>query len=159
MKGQIFIFTAIAITLALFFALPDFQQEIYLPDTNLYQLENIAKQYNNWIAYLSINNYNILDFGNFVRDNYSNLEFIYLLTENKTYKIANFFGNNLNITINDKNFIINTSSFKESYFQNEIDLTSNFLNFTYIPENNYSGAIFLRINKGTVKLELLKIFK
>lgn len=159
MKGQIFILGALAITLAFFFAIPKFQQQIYLPDLDLSQLENIAKQYNKWIAYASIESYNILDFGEVVKDNYPNLEFVYLLSENQALKIVNFFDYNLSVTINGENLTLKPFSYEQTNFQEEINFTSNFVNFSYKPNHTYSGAIFLRINKGITELTLLKIFK
>jgi hypothetical protein len=159
MKGQIFILAALAITLAFFFVIPKFQQEIYLPDIDTSQLENIAMQYNKWVAYTSIDNYNILDFGDFVKQNYPHLEFVYLLAENQDLKIANFFDKDLNVSVNGHVFLIKQNSYNETTFVDKIIFNSEFTNFTYIPENNYSGAIFLRVNKGIVKVQLLKIFK
>jgi hypothetical protein len=159
MKGQIFILATLAITLAIFFTIPKFQQEIYLPNIDMSQLENIATQYNKWIAYASIESYNILDFGNFVKQNYPNLEFIYLLAENQNLKIVNFFDNEINCSVNGENFIIAQNSYGETSFSDEIIFNSSFANFTYTPKNIYSGVIFLRTDKGIVKLELLKIFK
>ena len=159
MKGQVFILAALAVAFAIFFAIPKFQEEIYLPKIDNAQLENIATQYNKWIAYTSIENYNILDFGNFVKQNYSYLEFIYLLTENKNVKIANYFDNPITCTINDQNLSISPNSYEEITFTNKIIFNSSFINFSYTPKNDYSGAIFLRMNSGVVKLELLKIFK
>ena len=159
MKGQIFILASLAIAVAIFLSIPRFQQEIYFPNIEALQLENIAAQYNKWIAYASIEDYDILSFGNYVKQNFDNLEFIYLLAENKTLKIANFFDTEINCSVNGKNFTIPRNSSKETLFLGKIVFNSSFANFSYVPRNNYSGAIFLISNKGIVKSKLLKIFK
>ena len=158
MKGQIFILGALAITLAFFFAIPAFQQEIYLPDTDLSQLENIAYEYNKWIAYSSIDVYNPLDFGEFVNKTYSGLDFFYILAVNQSLHVANFFNDNLSMKINGENISVLKGSLEQISFQNEINFSSEFVNFTYIPNHSYSGVIFLRSDKGVSMLELLKIY-
>jgi len=159
-KGQIFILSALGVVVALFLIMPNLQREIYLPSTDYSLLNNIAKEYNYWIAYSSLEeNYNILDFGTFVKEHYPNLEFFYLLADSKNIKVANFFDTKINFSINNKKFSLEQNNSVEMNFSDEINFSSNCKNFSYIPKNKFSGAIFLRIDKGISKIQLLKIFE
>jgi hypothetical protein len=159
-KGQIFVLGAIGLVVALFLITPNLQKEIYLPSTDYSQLKNIAKEYNYWIAYSSLEeNYNILDFGSFVKENYPNLEFFYLLAEEDNLKVANFFDNGINFSINGRDFSLEQNNFVSTGFSRNINFSSEYKNFNYSPKNKFSGAIFLRIDKGISKLQLLKIFE
>ncbi len=160
MKGQIFILGAMGVVVALFIVIPTIQKEIYLPNTDNSMLKNIAKEYNYWIAYSSIEgNYNILDFGRFIKENYPNIEFFYLFTEGNNLKVANFFDSKMEFSVNGDDFFINPNQSTETSFSGEIDFSSEHRDFKYTPKNEFSGAIFLRIDKGIAKIQLLKIFK
>ncbi len=159
MKGQIFILGAIAITLAFFLAIPSFQQEIYLPDTDYSQMENIAKQFNKWLAYTSIQTYNSMDFGEFVKETYPSLNFFYLFAVNQNLHVVNFFNDNLSVEINGENVSVVKGSSEQITFQDEINFTSEFINFSYTPNHSYNGIIFLKSNRGISQLELLRIYE
>ncbi len=160
MKGQIFILGALSIVVTLFLLIPNLQKEIYLPNVDDSLLENIAKEYNYWIAYSSLEeNYNILDFGSFVKEHYPNLEFFYLLTDDNDVKVANFFDSKINFKINGEDFFLEQNNSAETSFSKEINFFSEYKNFSYIPENKFSGAIFLRIDKEFSELQLLKVLE
>ena len=160
MKGQIFVLGAIAVVVTLYLVMPNIHSEIYLPNTDYSLLENIAKEYNYWIAYSSVEGtYDILDFGNFVKENYPNLEFFYLFAEENNLKVANFFDSKINFSINGKDFSLKQNKSVSTGFSGNINFNSEFKNFTYNPENKYSGAIFLMLDKEISKLQVLKIFK
>ena len=160
MKGQIFILGAVGIAVALFMIIPAIQKEIYLPNTDNSMLKNIAGEYNYWIAYSSLKgNYNLLDFGEFVKKNYPNIEFFYIFTEGNDLKVANFFDAEIEFSVNDNDFSIEPNQSIETSFSDEIDFSSEYRNFKYIPKNEFSGAIFLKIDKGIAKIQLFKIFE
>ncbi|RLI98900.1 MAG: hypothetical protein DRP06_04525 [Candidatus Aenigmatarchaeota archaeon] len=160
MKGQIFILGAMGIVLALFMIIPTIQKEIYLPNTDNSMLKNIAGEYNYWIAYSSIGGSSeILDFGTFVKENYPNMEFFYVYTEGNNLKVANFFDEEMGFSVNGDNFSIKSNQSIETSFSSELDFSSDYRNFKYIPENEFSGAIFLRVDKGIARIQLLEIFE
>ncbi len=160
MKGQIFVLGAIGLIVALFLTTSNLQKEIYLPKVDEPLLENIAKEYNYWIAYSSIEgNYNLLNFGNFVKENYPTIEFFYLLAEEDNLKVANFFDSGINFKINGKDFSLNKNDSVNCNFSGKINFSSKYKNFTYKPKNRFSGAIFFRIDKEITKPQLLKVFE
>ncbi|MCK4730025.1 MAG: hypothetical protein KAT28_01780 [Candidatus Aenigmarchaeota archaeon] len=160
MKGQIFILGAMGIVIALLMIIPTIQKEIYLPNTDNSVLKNIAVEYNYWIAYSSLEGtYNILDFGTFIKENYPNLEFFYLFAEGNNLQIANFFDAEIEFSLNGNDFFIEPNQSTETSFSGELDFSSEYRNFRYNPENEFSGAIFLRVDKGIAKIQLLEIFK
>ncbi len=148
------------IVLALLMIIPTIQKEIYLPNTDNSMLKNIAGEYNYWIAYSSLEGtYDILDFGIFVKENYPNLEFFYLFTESNNLKVVNFFDEEIEFSVDNDDFSIEPNQSIETFFSGELDFSSEYRNFKYTPENEFSGAIYLRIDKGIAKIQLLEIFE
>lgn len=159
MKGQVFILGVISLIMALFFVLPSLQKEVYVPQTKVHMLENIAEGYNYWISYSSLEeDYKILDFGNFVKNNYPELEFFYILDDEEDTLVANFFDLPINFTLNGKSYNLESNGYIKIDSESEIIFSSQMKNFTYEPRNSFSGAIFIELDNDISNEKLLRIF-
>lgn len=160
MKGQIFILGALTLALAMLMFLPSVQKELYLPDLDNSVLENIAGQYNYWLSYSSTDKtYDPMAFGRFVKENYPYVEVFYVLKDGDKVYMANFLSEPLNASINGKDFLIEPNSVDNSTAHGNITFQSDYRNFTYKPENSFSGAIFLRIKTSQAELNEFKVYR
>lgn len=162
MKGQIFVLGAVALVIAFVAFLPSLQSELFLPEADTTLLENIAKEYNYWIARVSVSDsYEHMAFGSFVKKEYPYMDFFYVLADEKAghIYIANFFGEPVDFSVNGKEFSVGPNSSAKAGFNDPIILSSGLRNFTYSPKNDFSGAIFLESGSSVSKVRLLKVFE
>jgi hypothetical protein len=160
MKGQIFILRSIVLAIAIFTLLPMLQDELYLPKADSSALENIASEYNNWIAQVSISDdYNPQAFGQFVKGEYPYVDFFYILADKDRVYAANFFDGPTDFSINGNEFSIAANSSVATTFHGNIIFQSEYKNFTYEPKNDFSGAIFLQIESSQAKMIEFRSFR
>ncbi|MGC9310499.1 MAG: hypothetical protein ACP5E4_02115, partial [Candidatus Aenigmatarchaeota archaeon] len=145
MRGQIFVLGALSVFVALFVLASGMQESLFLPPPNTGPLDNLATEYNYWLAYVSMEGeeHDPLAFGRAVKQSYPYVGFFYVLAdegENGLY-FANFFNEDLNVSLNGRNFEVLPNSTVRTRVEGEVSVLSDFKNFTYRPESSISGAI------------------